>query len=75
MTDAVGARYLMPVPTLWVQDARGDLNHDGAVNAADVSALISRWGGPEADIDGDGVSGPQDLAHLLSFLGMASTCQ
>jgi len=52
--------------------APGDLNGDGAVNAADLAILLSAWGAcpPKqacpADLDGDGFVGPQDLATLLS---------
>ncbi len=44
-----------------------DLNGDGIVNGADLTLLLSNWGGSGAgDIDGDGtVSGP-DLAAVLA---------
>lgn len=52
--------------------APGDLDGDGAVNAADLAILLSAWGAcpPKqacpADLDDDGFVGPQDLAALLS---------
>lgn len=43
-----------------------DLNGDGVVSAADLSILLSQWGGPgSADLNGDGTVGAQDLATLL----------
>ena len=44
-----------------------DLNGDGAVNAADLSILLSNWGGKGAgDINGDGAVNAADLSILLS---------
>ena len=44
-----------------------DLNGDGAVNAADLSALLGNWGGTGVgDINGDGTVGAADLSVLLS---------
>lgn len=45
----------------------GDLNGDGAVNAADLALLLGAWGsaGGAADLDGDGSVGAGDLAILL----------
>ena len=44
-----------------------DLNGDGAVNAADLSILLSAWGsaGP-GDVNGDGTVNAADLSILLS---------
>ena len=45
----------------------GDVNGDGLVNAADLTALLLAWnatGGP-ADINGDGIVDALDVAELL----------
>jgi len=51
----------------------GDVNQDGAVNAADVNALIGALfaSAPplEADVNGDGVVSVADLTALLQLLG------
>ena len=50
------------------QFAPADLNHDGAVNGADLTTLFSAWGpnsGP-ADINGDGVVDGVDMTTVLS---------
>ena len=47
----------------------GDINGDGIVNGADISALLSAWGpcvGCSADLNHDGDVGGVDLATLLS---------
>jgi len=47
----------------------GDLDGDGAVNAADLAALLAAWGacdGCAADLDGDGSVGAADLSILLA---------
>ncbi|MFN5497043.1 MAG: hypothetical protein ACK5C3_10780, partial [bacterium] len=47
--------------------AQADLNCDGSINAQDLAALLSAWGGSgTGDLNGDGTVGPQDLAILLS---------
>jgi hypothetical protein len=51
-----------------------DLDGDGLVGAADLSALLSAWGSTgtaagAADIDGDGSVGAADLAALLGAWG------
>ncbi|TVQ31492.1 MAG: esterase family protein [Phycisphaeraceae bacterium] len=49
-----------------------DLNGDGLVGSADLSALLGSWGpcpGCAADLDGDGVVGAGDLAALLGSWG------
>jgi hypothetical protein len=51
-----------------------DLDGDGLVGAADLSALLSAWGARgtaagAADIDGDGSVGAADLAALLGAWG------
>ncbi len=47
----------------------GDLNGDGQVDAADLAALLGRWGtsDPDADLNGDGLVNAQDLARVLGF--------
>jgi len=51
--------------------ARGDLDGDGLVGAADLATLLSGWGqtGVIADLDLDGSVGAADLAILLSAWG------
>ena len=48
-----------------------DLNGNGAVDAADLAALLSAWGkgGGAADIDGNGSVNAADLATLLGAWG------
>jgi phosphoribosyl-AMP cyclohydrolase len=48
--------------------ARGDLNLDGVINAADLAVLLAFWGVPNppvGDLDGDGTVNGADLATLL----------
>jgi hypothetical protein len=48
-----------------------DINRDGVVDAADLSALLGNWGGTGAtDINNDGVTNATDLALLLAAWGM-----
>jgi hypothetical protein len=52
--------------------ARGDLNLDGFVNAADLSVLLAFWGVPQpplGDLDADGIIGGADLSILLGNWG------
>ena len=47
-----------------------DLNGDGLVNGADLTMLLSNWGGSGiGDINGDGIVGGTDLASLLAAWG------
>lgn len=47
-----------------------DLNHDGAVNGADLGLLLSNWGGSgTGDLNGDGTVNGADLGLLLSAWG------
>ena len=47
-----------------------DLNGDGSVNAPDIAALLSNWGGSgTGDLDGNGTVNAQDVAALLSAWG------
>lgn len=48
--------------------ARGDLTLDGRIDAADLAALLARWGEsnpPYGDLSGDGLIDAADLAQLL----------
>jgi hypothetical protein len=48
----------------------GDFNGDGAVDASDMTILLSSWGSNgSADINADGIVGSEDLAARLSFWG------
>ena len=48
----------------------GDINGDGLVNGADLTILLSQWGGPgSGDLNGDQIVGGADLAALLSNWG------
>ena len=79
-TDAPGATAIVVAPPS-TSDANGnlvpdecepvagDLNGDGAVNGADLAALLAAWGecgGCAADLDGNGSVGASDLAILLA---------
>ncbi len=59
---------VQPVAQLFAPLNPSDLNHDGAVNAGDLSILLGVWGssGGVADLDGDGTVGSGDLAVLLA---------
>jgi hypothetical protein len=48
-----------------------DLDASGAVDAADLAALLGDWdlAGSSADLDGDGVVGASDLAAMLNAWG------
>ena len=52
----------------------GDLNGDGIVDGADLSALLGDWNqaGSAADIDGDGLVDGFDLTLLLGSWGLCS---
>ena len=49
----------------------GDLDHYGAVTAADLAILLNAWGGPDidADLNGDGVVDASDIAIILNMWG------
>jgi probable HAF family extracellular repeat protein len=58
-----GFRAVLLVPAVALA---GDLDGNGAVDAADLSSLLGAWGGAgAADLDGDGTVGASDLAVLL----------
>jgi hypothetical protein len=48
-----------------------DVDGSGAIDAADITALMNSWGSSDAsaDIDGDGIVGASDLAILLGAWG------
>jgi hypothetical protein len=49
----------------------GDLNGDGAVDAADLAEMLNGWGsaGP-TDLNGDGTTDASDMAVLLGNFGL-----
>lgn len=52
---------------------KGDANCDGAIGAADISAIVKRLGGPpgeceQVDVDGDAVVTPADLAEGIGIV-------
>ena len=48
----------------------GDLDANGTVDAADIAALLSNWGGSGVgDVTGDGTVNAQDIAAMLSNWG------
>ncbi len=49
-----------------------DLNFDGITDAADLSILLSGWGGSGGDCNGDGTTNAADLAQLLNAWGPCS---
>ena len=52
--------------------ARGDLNLDGFINAADITILLNFWGfsnPPTGDLNGDGIVGGADITLLLNNWG------
>ena len=68
---------LSVVPAIEIPaDIPADINGDGAVNGADLAALLGAWGTdgaeyPQLDINGDGVIDGADLTLLLSSWGQA----
>ena len=48
----------------------GDVNFDGLVNGADLSALLGSWGEPDFDLNGDGIVDGLDLSILLGTWGI-----
>lgn len=56
------------LPPVEDKACRADLDHDGAVDAADLSILLSAWNGDccGADLDGDGIVDSIDLTILLA---------
>lgn len=71
--QVVGTRWRLRIDCLGI----ADINGDGAVDSADLGALLSAWGpidpgqpidvlAADADLDGDGEVGSADLGILLS---------
>ncbi len=60
---------LTPSPALRVQDPAADFNHDGIVDMADLSILLSAFGLSDAgDLNGDGITDLIDLARILDYV-------
>ena len=58
----------------WCDSCTGDVNGDGAVDAADLGALLALWGtngnsSPRADANRDGTVDAADLGLLLGYWG------
>jgi len=72
----VGANsYQWPIQINGVAAACGtncpaDLDGDGSVTAADLSALLGSWGTPGGDVDGNGNTDAADLSALLGSWGL-----
>lgn len=47
-----------------------DLNSDGTVDGADLSAVLNYWGTEYGDVDGDGTTNGADLAAVLNSWGV-----
>ena len=54
-------------------DCPGDFDGDGAVDAADLLALLGAWGTAEGDVDFDGDTDTADLLALLAAWGDCPT--
>jgi hypothetical protein len=57
------------VPDECAPACSADLDGNGAVDGADLAALLGAWGTAGADIDGNGTSDAADLAALLGSWG------
>ena len=62
---ATGATTL----TVSCQSCPADLNRDGAVNAADLSAVLGGWGTAAGDVNDDGTTNATDISVLLGSWG------
>jgi hypothetical protein len=65
--NLAGNQYFVIAPP--AAPCPADLNGDGKVDAADLTILLSSWGGGGADLNGDGVTDAADLTILLSAWG------
>ena len=58
-------------------DVPGDVNGDGAVNVADISAIIDLmaghdyWDRDKADVNGDGAVNVADISEVINFMAAA----
>jgi hypothetical protein len=70
--DAVGSVVHLDEPESC--ECRADLNGDGVVDGADLSALMAEWGASDSDVDLDfnGVVDGSDLARLVGAWGVCS---
>ena len=65
-SPATQVPMLAAIPSTPVVTPPADLNGDGVINGADLTALLACWGGVCGDIDDDGTTGGTDLAALLA---------
>ncbi len=73
--DQVGLRALARAPQYWnatLTSCEGDIDLNGAVEAADLTTMLSMWGtaNASADLDSNGIVDAPDLAQLLSAWGV-----
>ena len=69
VTEAGVDDFSIVVGTCVESNCPADLDGDGSVGSADLSALLNAWGSPKGDIDGDGTVGSSDIAALLNAWG------
>jgi hypothetical protein len=69
VTEAGVDDFSIVVGTCVESNCPADLDGDGTVGSADLSALLNAWGSPKGDLDGDGVVGSSDLALVLNAWG------
>jgi len=69
--DAGRTEFEVPLVSIDPVLCMGDVDHDQAVDAADLAVLLGAWGGGDqfADLDRDGEVNQADLAILLSRWG------
>lgn len=64
--DALAPGSPQPSPTF-------DLNHDGKLNSADLTYILTYPNSPECDLDGDGMIGPGDSVYLRRAIRLSRT--
>ena len=69
VAGAAGIEGTLEISFKAVAACPSDLNDDGSVNAADLSALLLGWGTPAGDVNGDGATNATDLSELLLAWG------